>query len=252
MYPELSGKKALVTGATRGFGRAIAFRLAQEGAAIAVNYRRSKSDALQLVDEIKSAGGTAFAVRADVGDDEALDRMFAEIAAEFGSLDILIANAAFGVPGPILNATQKYWDLTLSASAKSLLSLAQKALPLMTGDVKRIVSLTSSGGQRVLPEYGLVGVAKAALEAITRALAVELAPQGIVVNGVLAGVADTKSFRALSKAEDFLVQTVARTPMQRLVEPHDIADVVAFLCSDQAKMICGQFVTVDGGYDLMA
>lgn len=252
MYPELSGRHALVTGAARGFGRAIAIRLAGEGATVAVNYRRSKSDAQAVVDEITASGGKAIALRADVGDDEALDRMFAEIRTQLGHLDIVVSNAAFGIPGAVMESTRKYWDLTMSNSAYSLPALAQRAVPLMPEGWGRIISMTSHGGQKALEAYGLMGAAKGALESLTRALAIELAPMGILVNGVLAGVSDTKSLRSIPDAEKLLEHVKGRTPLGRLVTPEDIADVVAFLCSDQARMICGQFITVDGGMSAMA
>src|SRR5262245_8793035 len=247
MYPELSGKTALVTGAARGFGRAIALRLAREGARVGVNYRRSRSDAAGVVAEIEAVGGQALALKGDVGSDESLDRMFEDLVASLGSLDILVANAAFGVPGRLLAATPRHWQATLDASARSLLSLAQRSVPLMSGGWGRVISISSEGGQKVIPGYGVVGVAKSALEAVTRALAVELAPRGIVVNGVMPGLADTRSFRAIPGADEALAEARARTPSGRVVVPEDVANVVAFLASDQASMICGQFIVVDGG-----
>jgi enoyl-[acyl-carrier protein] reductase III len=252
MYPELNGKHALVTGAARGFGRAIAMRLAAEGATVVVNYRRSKTDANNVVGEIEAAGGKAIALRGDMGNEESLDRLFEEIAEQLGRLDILVANAAFGIPGPLMNSTSKHWDVTMSSSARSLLDLTKRAVPLMTSDHKRIVSITSSGGHRVLARYGLMGIAKGALESLTRSLAVELAPQGILVNGVLAGVADTKSLRSIPGVEDLLDSAEKHTPVGRLVLPEDVADAVTFLVSDQARMICGHFVVVDGGYEVLA
>ncbi|SYZ72075.1 Enoyl-(acyl-carrier-protein) reductase (NADPH) FabL [Candidatus Zixiibacteriota bacterium] len=250
MYPELKGKSALITGAARGFGRAIALRLAREGVRIAVNYRRSMTDAQNVVDEIVSLGGEAFPVRADVGREEALEAMFAEIKSKWGRLDIVIANAAFGVPGTVMDATSKYWEVTMSASARSLLQLAQKAVPLMNG-WGRIISITSDGGQRVIPGYGVVGPAKGALESLTRSLAYELGPKGIVVNGILAGLADTKSARSIPGADKVIEHAKFHTPMGRIVEPDDIARIAAFLCSDQALMICGQFIVVDGGRNIV-
>lgn len=252
MYPELTGRHALVTGAARGFGRAIALRLAAEGATVVVNYRRSKTDANSVVGEIEAAGGKAIALRGDMGNEESLDRLFEEIAENLGHLDIVVANAAFGIPGPLMNSTSKHWDVTMASSARSLLDLTKRAVPLMTTDYKRIVSITSSGGHRVLARYGLMGVAKGALESLTRSLAVELAPQGILVNGVLAGVADTKSLRSIPGVDEILEGAENHTPVGRLVLPEDIADTVAFLTSNQAKMICGHFVVVDGGYEILA
>ena len=251
MYSELAGKLALVTGAARGFGKAIALRLASEGVQVIVNYRRSMSDAQTVVDAIETNGGRARAIRADVGKEPALDRMFDQIKAEFGKLDIVIANAAFGVPGNIMDATSRHWDVTMSACARSLMDLTQRAVPLMK-DGGKIISITSDGGQKVIPGYGLVGPAKAALESLTRGLAVELAARGVILNGILAGLADTWSSRSIPGSHDVIDHAKYHTPMGRIVEPEDVAAVVTWLCSDQASMICGQFVTVDGGRNIMA
>ncbi len=250
MYPELKDKCALVTGATRGFGRAIALRLADEGVNVAVNFRRSMTEAEQVVDEIKAHGVDAFSVRADVGKESSLRKMFDEIKSRFGRLEILVANAAWGVPGDLLNAKPKHWDITLGASARSLLDMTQLAVPMMNG-WGRIISITSDGGQKVLPGYGVVGPAKAALESVTRGLAFELGGKGIVVNGVLAGLADTKSFRSIPGSEKVIEHARFHTPAGRIIKPEDIANVVAFLASNQAEMICGHFVTVDGGRNIV-
>jgi enoyl-[acyl-carrier protein] reductase III len=247
MYPELKGKTALVTGAARGFGRAIALRLAEEGARVIVNYRRSKSDAEAVVEKIKADGGEAMAIRADVGKKASLQKMFDEIDGFWGELNIVVANAAFGVPGSLMDASDKHWDITLTASARSLLDMAQMAMPLMSGGYGRIISITSDGGQKVIPGYGVVGPAKAALESITRGLAYELAPKGVIVNGVLAGLADTKSARSIPGAGDVLGHARFHTPTGRITEPEDVANVVAFLASEEASMVIGQFIVVDGG-----
>ncbi len=251
MYPELNGKHALVTGATRGFGRAIALRLASEGVKVVVNYRRSKTEAAEVVDAIEALGGEAVALRGDVGREESLDRLFAEVAEAYGALEILVANAAFGVPGALMETTGKHWDVTMQASAQSLLALAQRAAPLMRDGWGRIVSITSEGGQRVLPGYGVVGIAKAALEALTRSLAVELAEKGILVNGVLAGIADTRSMRSIPGADEMVETAIRKTPVGRMIEPEDVANAVAFLVSDQASMVVGEFITVDGGFGIL-
>ena len=251
MYPELKGKHALVTGAARGFGRSIAIRLADEGVKVVVNYRRSMSDAAEVVDEIKARGGDAVALRGDVGKEKSLDKLFTAITEQLGSLDIVVANAAFGVPGPLMDATPHHWEITMGSSAWSLLSLTQRALPLMKGHWGRIVSITSDGGQKVIPGYGVVGAAKAALESITRGMSYELARKGVLVNGVLAGLADTKSSRSIPGANEVIMHASRHTPMGRIVDGDDIARVVAFLCSNEADMICGQFITVDGGRNIV-
>lgn len=251
MYAGIARRVALVTGASRGFGRSIALRLAAEGATVVVNYRRSRTEAEGVVEEIRSRGGTAVAIRADVGDAAAVQGMFAEVFSAFPRVDIVVSNAAFGTPGTVLDTKPKHWDVTMSASAQAMQWLAQQAAPRMDG-WGRIVSISSEGGQRVLPGYGVVGVAKAALEALTRALAVELAPRGILVNGVIAGAADTRSSRVIPGFAGHLADVAAATPVGRVVVPDDVADVVVFLCSNQAKMICGQFVVVDGGRSILA
>lgn len=252
MYPELKGKIALVTGATRGFGRAIAIRLAREGGCIIVNYRRSAGEAEKVVDEIRTSGGDAVSMRADIGKEESLDRMFDAIKAEFGRLDIVVANAAFGVPGNIMEASSKHWDVTLAASARSLLDMAKRAVPLMKDGYGRIISITSDGGQKVIPGYGVVGPAKAALESVTRGLAFELAAKGIIVNGILAGLADTRAARSIPGSDEVIAHAKLHTPLGRIVKPEDIAGVAAFLASDQAGMICGQFIVVDGGRNIVS
>ncbi|MBD3403143.1 SDR family oxidoreductase [candidate division GN15 bacterium] len=250
-YPELAGKHALVTGAARGFGRAIAMRLADEGVTVVVNYRRSMSDAAATVEEIEQRGGKAIALRGDVGKEKSLDKLFTQIADELGHLDILVANAAFGVPGSLVEANEHHWQVTMSASAWSLISMTQRALPLMKNGWGRVVSITSDGGQKVIPGYGVVGPAKGALESITRGLAYELARKGVLVNGVLAGLADTKSARSIPGADQVIQHASRHTPKGRIVNGEDIARVVAFLCSDDAEMICGQFITVDGGRNIV-
>jgi len=250
MYPELKGKYALVTGATRGFGKAIALNLARNGVKVVVNYRRSKQDADDVVNEIKALGSEAIALRADVGKISTLEKMFEQIKNEWGQLHIVVANAAFGVPGNMMDVTEKYWDITMASSARSLLDMAKLAVPLMK-DYGRIISITSDGGQRVIPGYGVVGAAKGALESVTRGLAFELGPKGIVVNGILAGLANTKSARSIPGAVDVMDHAKFHTPLGRIVEPEDIAKVTAFLASEQADMICGHFVTVDGGRNIV-
>ena len=253
MYPELKGKNALITGATRGFGRAIAFRLAEEGVNIIVNYRRSKSEAQQVADEIiKHTDGavSAITIRGDVGRDISLDRMFSEIEQQFDSVDILVANAAFGVPGKLMDASARHFEVTMDSSARSLHSLAVRTVPLMKNGWGRIISITSEGGMKVLPNYGVVGPAKAALESITRYLAVELAAKGIMVNGIMAGPCLTRSLAAIPGAKEILDETAEKTPMGRLISEEDVARSVAFLCSDQSSMICGQFIFVDGGISI--
>ena len=246
LYKELEGKIVLITGASRGFGAAIAKRFALEKSTVIVNYRRSKSEAESLIQEIHDLGGKAIAIKADIGNEEKVLGLFEFIKQEFGKLDIVVANASFGIPSKLMDANVRYWDITMDATALSLLLMAQLAEPLMNG-WGRIIPITSYGGQRVLEGYGVVGPAKAAVESLTRSLAFELAPKGILVNGVMPGVADTKSFRAIPGAVESLEYAKNRSATQSLVTPDQVANVTAFLASNQAEMICGQFIVVDGG-----
>jgi enoyl-[acyl-carrier protein] reductase III len=244
------GKNALITGASRGIGKAIAIQLAKEGAHVILNYRRSKTECEETLKEIQDLGGQASIIRADVGHEEKTNRMFEEIKETFGTLDILIANASFGIPGNILDANNKYWDVTFNATARSIFHCSLKASELMnTGG--NIVAITSYGGQRVLKGYGVVGPAKAAVEGLTRSLAVELAPKNIIVNGVMPGITDTKSFRAIENSESIIGEVESNTPAGRLVTPEDVANVVDFLCTPSASMIIGQFIIIDGGAFIM-
>ena len=240
------GKIALVTGASRGIGRSIAIQLAKEGAEVILNYRRSKTECEEVLQEIADFGGAAIAIRADMGNEEKTEAMFHVINQEYGKLDILIANASFGIPGNILDATNRYWDVTFNATARSILHCAINSAHLMK-DGGNIVTVTSYGGQRVLPGYGVVGPAKAAVEGVTRSLAVELAPKNITVNGVMPGITDTKSLRAINDVESIIDRVTNDTPSGRLVTPEDVAGVVSFLCTPTAKMIVGQFIIIDGG-----
>jgi enoyl-[acyl-carrier protein] reductase III len=252
---RFAGKVAVVTGSGRGIGKAIALRLAREGADVAVNFFRNRGPAEATAEEIRALGRTAAVVRANIGEIDGIEALFDMVSETFGGLDILICNAASGYNRPALEQKPKGWDWTMNINARSLLFCAQRAAPLMQrrgGGV--IVSLSSPGSTRVLPEYVLVGASKAALEALTRYLAIELAPLGISVNAVSPGVVATEALRHFDASRDgTVVETVRkRSPVGRLVTPEDVAGIVAFLCSPEASMIRGQTIVADGGYTLLA
>jgi enoyl-[acyl-carrier protein] reductase III len=250
-----SGKTALVTGSGRGIGRAIALYLARNGADVVVNFFRNRAPAEETVAQIERSGRQALLVKADVGDLDDLGRLFDETARVFGGLDLFIHNAASGYNRPSLEQKPKGWDWTMNINARSLLFAAQHAVPLME---KRgggcIVSISSPGSSRVMPDYVVVGASKAALEALTRYLAVELSPRNIRVNAVSPGIVETdalKHFDALQEA-GLIQKAINATPAGRLVSPEDVAEVVGFLCTPAASMIRGQVIVVDGGYTLPA
>ncbi len=244
-------KIALVTGSGRGIGRAIALHLAHNGADVVVNFFRNRAPAEETAREIEALGRRALVVKADVGEIEGITKLFDEVEKNFGGLDILVHNAASGYNRPALEQKPKGWDWTMNINARALLFAAQRAVPLME---KRgggsIVSITSAGSVRVLPDYVVVGASKAALESLTRYLAVELAPKNIRVNAVSPGLVETdalKHFDSMNEA-GLIEKAIANTPAGRLVTPGDVAEVVAFLCSPPAEMIRGQVLVVDGGY----
>lgn len=253
MEQPLANRIALITGSGRGIGRAIALHFARLGADIVVNFFRNRSPAEETAAQIRALGRRALLVKANLGDIEDIQHLFDETEAYFGGLDIFVHNAASGYNRPVMRQKPKGWDWTININARSLLFSAQRCVPLME---KRggghILSISSPGSQRVLPDYVVVGASKAALEALTRYLAVELAPHHIHVNAISPGMVETEALQHFEtfKQENLIAKAIAVTPAGRLVTPEDIAAVAAFLCSPAADMICGQVIVVDGGYTL--
>jgi len=249
-----TGKIALVTGSGRGIGRAIALHLADRGADVVVNFYRNRTPAEQTAAEIQQRGRRALLVKANVGKLDDLQRLFDEIEKELGGLDILVSNAASGYNRPAMEQKPKGWDWTMNINARALLFGAQRAAKLMEPrGGGAIVAISSPGSTRVLPDYSVVGASKAALEAVVRYLAVELAHLNIVVNAVSPGVVLTdalKHFDSIREDERLIEKAATQIPAGRLVTPEDIASVVAFLCSPAASMIRGQTILVDGGHCL--
>jgi enoyl-[acyl-carrier protein] reductase III len=245
---SFEGKAVLVTGGTRGIGKAIARRFADLGASrLALGYLRNDAAAEETARELDALGADVVLLRGNVGD----PKKAASLLADLGPLDVVVSNAATGVIRPLEELTEKHWDWTIDANARSLLTLVRLAAPTMPAG-GAVVALSSLGAQRVLEDYLLVGVSKAALEALVRYLAVELAPRGIRANAVSAGLVETDALDYFPKRDQMLSFYRGRTPAGRLVEPGDIADAVCFLASAEACMIRGQTLVVDGGYSLLA
>lgn len=245
----LAGKVALVTGGSRGIGKAITLKLASQGADVAINFFRRKSAAGETAEEVRALGGRAEAIKANVGEPEQVNAMFDEIEARFGRLDILVNNAASGVARAALDLDDRGWDWAMDINARAFLLCARRAAPLMKSG-GRMVSISSLGSRLVTPVYTAVGVSKAALEALTRYLAVELAPLGIRVNGVAPGAVESEALRMYTADYGLPVPPWTSTPAGRMVTGEDIAGVVAFLCSEDASMILGQIILVDGGVSI--
>ncbi|KKI88992.1 enoyl-ACP reductase [Bacillus sp. SA1-12] len=245
-------KVALVTGSSRGIGKAVAIRLAEKGYNIVVNYARSKTAALEVVEEIEQLGVKAIAIKANVGKVEKIKELFTQIDEQFGSLDVFVNNAASGVQKPAMELEESHWDWTMNINSKALLFCAQEAAKLMERKGGGyIVSTSSLGSIRYLENYTTVGVSKAALEALTRYLAVELAPKNIIVNAVSGGAVDTDALKHFPNREELLEDAKKNTPAGRMVEIEDMVNAIEFLLSEKASMVRGQTLIVDGGRSLL-
>lgn len=248
---NLQGKVALVTGSSRGIGKAIALRYAENGINLVVNYIRHRADAEETARLIEAKGARCVVVKANVADDEHVRAMFDVIKTEYGRIDFVVSNAASGVLKPMMELDSRHWNWAMDINARALLTLVQQAVPLMPAG-GRIMAVSSLGSVRAVENYTAVGASKAALESLVRHMAVELGPKGINVNTISAGAVDTEALKKFPNRQTILDTALSRTPLGRLTTPDDVADVSLFLCSELAKMISGQTIVVDGGYSIRA
>jgi enoyl-[acyl-carrier protein] reductase III len=249
---KLRGKRALVTGSSRGIGRAIALSLADFKVDVAINYLRGRSRAEETLAEIRARGVNGLLVKGNVANPEHVERIFDTINDEWGGLDIVVSNAASGVLKSARELTMHHFDWAMHINAAALLPITQNFLKLPSQDQKVMVAVSSLGAIRAIPNYTAVGASKAALESMVRHLAAEFAPEGMRINAVSAGTVDTDALLHFPNREELLEGARQRTPAGRLLHPQDVANVVIYLCTEYASMIHGQILVVDGGYSILA
>jgi enoyl-[acyl-carrier protein] reductase III len=254
----LAGRVALVTGGSRGMGRAIARRLAADGAGVALTYRRNEAAAREAVAAVEAAGGRALALPLELTEPAQAGPAVARVVEAFGRVDILVANAAATAFRPMLEQKPHNLRLTLAVSVESFVALVQAAVPHMGGGAGRIVVVSGIDSIQAMRGHGVLGAAKAAMESLVRALALELGPDGITVNGVSPGFVETDSSRlyvtrGLGLDYDAAVaRLVAHTPLRRVGRVEDVAACVGWLVSDAAAFLTGQTIVLDGGLTVVS
>lgn len=246
----LAGRRVVVTGGTRGLGAAISRALARAGAQVDAWFRADRASAEALTVEIAAAGSEIFLHEGNLVDPAEVRRVCAAILARNGRVDGLVHCAALGSFKPLLQVRSAQWDLSMDVGARAFLLCVQQLVPAMA-EGSSVVALSSLGARRVVPAYGALGIAKAALEATVQALAVELAPRGIRVNGLAAGPIAATSLELHPRASELLARAAERTPIGRLLTPAEVADLALMLLTPWAQGLCGHVLVADGGLSLV-
>jgi enoyl-[acyl-carrier protein] reductase III len=254
----LAGRVAVVTGGSRGMGRAIALRLARAGADCAITFRSKAALARDVVGEIEGLGRRALALPLDLTEPSQVGPAFERVGEALGRVDILVASAAATAFRPLLEQKEHNVRRTLAISVDSFVAAVQASVPLMRGRPGRIVAISGIDSPQAMAGHGILGAAKAAVESLVRTLALELGPQGITVNAVSPGFVETDSSRMYAERalREELAATAARlaaiTPVRRNGTVEDVAELVAYLVSDQASFLTGQTIVLDGGLTIVS
>jgi 3-oxoacyl-[acyl-carrier protein] reductase len=244
---RLNGKVAIVTGASKGIGAAIAEKLGDEGAAVVVNYGRSAREADAVVSRIQAKGGRAKAIQADVSQARETRKLVDATVREYGKLDMLVNNAGVCEFQPLANVREEHYNRQFDLNVKGLLFATQEAVRVFGENGGSVINISSWASVSPPPNASVYSATKAAVDALTKSLAAELGPKKILVNSVLPGAVETEGARSLAEFDQMLAQLLPRTPLGRVGQPHDIATVVSFLASEDAGWITGQLIPVSGG-----
>ena len=245
---KLAGKVAVVTGASKGIGAAIAKYLAADGASVVVNYASSKAGADKVVAEITSAGGKAVAVQADVAKKADIDRLFVETKKAYGQLDVLVNNAGIYGFAPLEQITEEHFHKQFNLNVLGLILTTQEALKYFSATGGSIINISSVVGVNPLPNAAVYSATKAAVDAVTKSLAKELGPKKIRVNSINPGMVETEGVHTAGFLEtEFPKQVVSQTPLWRIGQPQDIGKVATFFASDDSGWVTGETLLVSGG-----
>ncbi|MGH7202633.1 MAG: SDR family oxidoreductase [Planctomycetaceae bacterium] len=247
---DLTGKVALVTGSSRGIGRACAVRLAEAGADVIINYVTSRGAAMEVAERIDALGRRSYVIKADVGEEDDVESMMEFVTQHIGQLDIIVSNAATGGFRPLLAANSRHFQTTMNTNVLSLVYLVRAGLPLLEQSRGRakVVAISSHGSHMALPMYGLIGGSKAALESVCRHLTLEVGDRGVNVNIVKDGLVETDSTRKIPFAERMFAGRTEKSMVgERVLTAEDVANTVLFLASPLSDLVQGETITVDGG-----
>ncbi len=249
---SLMGKKALITGGTRGIGKAIAMRFARSGASVIANHVRDVKSASKFKTDIDDEDLDIHICRADVTSQKGIDKLIESVLHRFGKLSILVHCAATGIHRPMVELSVREFDFVYALNVRAFFDIVLRLIPTFENKGGSILAISSEGAVRVVPQYSLVGSSKGALESLVRHMAIDFAQLSIRVNTISAGSVMTDAWKVLPNAEQRLTEACDRSPRNRLTTPDEIAYVAQFLCSEASDGIVGQTIVVDGGTSIVS